>query len=138
MTEVDTRRVERAAAHIMGKPSPVAHFRDGVTHLQMARLMESLEAGVILLRSGHGRWYAPTGSPLGRNVSPVVMEAIRTGLVINVPYGSLVPAKVHAAAWNDDQWRTVCHEPGEGKGPKRVRMHRDPIYVDCLACLARL
>jgi hypothetical protein len=133
--------LDRASAHCFGSgcapPAPEARFRDGVDDLAMATLLEILESGYRPVRSRAGRWTLP-GEAHPFNLSTIIGEAIRTGLVINVPRDALIPAPVHLAVWDGECWHVACPEPGVGAGPKRVRMHSDPIHVDCLACLDRL
>lgn len=146
LTEGDRILAERAAAHALAEVRPDARFTGGVTDLDVARLMRALESNppVRITRNDQGRWYAEPNRITGRAVSPVVNEMIRTGLLTHLrvlgPSGTvthhLVPAKTHLRA--EDALITRCGEPGEGQGPKRVRLVSDPIMVDCLACLAQL
>lgn len=139
-TAADRIRIERAGAHACAPEllTPEARLREGVTDLDVARLLEALERGIQLRVNRLGRWFAPVGSPLGRQVSVVVQEAIRTGLVVNVPWDRLIPALVHLKAWDGERWGTSCQAVGENMGPKRVRMVAEPVMADCLACLDRL
>jgi hypothetical protein len=139
----------RAAAHACPDDllNPEARFAPGVTQDRVAALMYALEDGAHLTRGRHGRWYAPTGHRLAgmTNLSQVVNEAIRTGLVTHmrtVEHASnrrdvLVPAKTHLAQWDEGLGMnvSVCDATGENMGPKRVRLVNDPVLVDCLACL---
>lgn len=146
LTPGDRILAERAAAHALAEVRPDARFTGGVTDLDVARLLRALEGNppVRITRNDQGRWYAEPNRITGRAVSPVVNEMIRTGLLAHVrdrgPSGAvthvLVPAKVHLRKL--DELTTRCGEPGEGQGPKRVRLVSDPIMVDCLACLATL
>lgn len=133
--------IDRAGAHCVAVPGPDAQFREGVTDLDVARLMRGLENNppISVVRNPVGRWYAESNRFTGRSVSNIVGEMIRTGLLTHVHDRAghhLVPAKVHLCA--TDALVTRCREPGEGMGPKRVRLATDPVMVDCLACLAQL
>lgn len=133
--------IERAAAHAVAKEmlEPAARFQHGVTDLEVARIMRALESGTPIERNRNGRWCAPSGSPINsRTLSVAVNECIRTGLMVHYRTGALVPAMVHLKVWAYESWRSACGVPGEHMGPKRVRLHADPIMVDCLTCLDRL
>lgn len=135
--------IERASAHACPPEllNLAARFTRPVTDKGVARVLLALERGTPVTQSGHGRWYAPTGSPLNAaSLSMTVQECIRTGLLIHHVSGALVTAKVHAAVWlvGSERWASACAEPGEHRGPKRTRLHKDPTLVDCLACLDRL
>jgi len=142
LTEMERTLIERAAAHSMAEAMlmPQARFQHGVTDLEVARVMRALEAGTPIERNRNGRWCAPSGSPVNsRTLSITINECIRTGLMIHYRTGVLIPAMVHLKHWGADQrWHSECFTAGEHMGPKRVRLHADPIMVDCLACLDRL
>lgn len=128
----------RAEAHInQWVPGP-ARFVD-VTDRDVADLLLILEAGTVIYRSPNGNWFAP-GARMAHRLSRTVAEAVRTGLVTHLRHQAgpsvthhLVPAFVHLARTND--WRSRCGVPGEGMGPKRVRLVRDAALVDCLGCV---
>jgi hypothetical protein len=135
--------ITRASAHVQPEHllNLAARFTKPVTEEGVARVMMALERGTPITQSGHGRWYAPTGSPLkAASLSMTVQEMIRTGLVVHHVSGALVPAKVHLARWDAMQarWTSASPEPGEWRGPKRVRLLEDRELVDCLACLDQL
>lgn len=105
----------------------------------VARVMLALERGTEIRCSPHGRWYAPTGSPLnGQSLSHAVREMVRVGLLVHHHTGALVPSNVHLMRWTDTLWVSTCGAAGENMGPKRTRLVADPVAVDCLACLDRL
>jgi len=142
LTPMERTLIERAAAHSMAEAmlTPAARFQCGVTDLEVARVMRALEAGTPIERNRNGRWCAPSGSPVNsRTLSVTVNECIRTGLIVHYRTGALIPAMVHFKVWGDSgrAW-SGCLVPGEHQGPKRVRLHADPLMVDCLACLDRL
>lgn len=129
--------IERASAHSAPEDvlQPAARWDHGINDLAVARVMMAIERGTPITRARNGRWHAPTGSPLGPSVSIIVNEMIRVGLVVHHVTGELVPAHVHLMT----EFRvSACRVPGENMGPKRVRLHADPVIVDCLACLDRL
>lgn len=143
-TERERIMIERATAHAAHESvlERAARWQVGeVDDLEVARVMRALEGGTPFRRSSNGRWTAPDARPaMSRSFSLVVSEMIRVGLVVHVRGDLLVPAKVHLGTWDDRnaRWVTACREPGENMGPKRVRLHRDPVVVDCLACLDSL
>lgn len=136
-TVADRALIERAGCHAAPDHllHPDARWGRGTDDLRVARVMLALERGARFTQAPNGRWYATPGDPLnGAGVSGTIIEMIRTGLVVHHRSGALVPAKVHLNAGG----RSACGEPGEGMGPKRIRLHADPLLVDCLACLDRL
>lgn len=143
LTSLEHTLIERSAAHSMAEAvlTEAARFRNAVTDLDVARAMRALEAGVPFRRTTTGRWFVPRTTPLdGQKLSSIVSECIRTGLMIHYRTGDLIPAMVHLKRWDQamGRWTTHCDTAGENLGPKRVRLHADPIMVDCLACLDRL
>lgn len=140
-TEAERIAIERATAHAAAESVLERDARwalDGVTDLSVARVMRALERGVRASR-GKARWSMPGVS----FASPNIMEMVRTGLVVHVRmhgHDVLVPAPVHLGQWNDQQarWTAACRPVGENMGPKRVRLHREPIVVDCLSCFDSL
>jgi hypothetical protein len=137
LSEADQRFATRAAAHSADPANLRAaqRFQHGVTDLQVARIMLALERGTILYRSRLGRWLAPTGSPIGPNLSPAVMEMIRTGLLrhwIDREGDHLIPAKVHLTL---DGRNSLCLFAGEDLGPMRARLARELDLADCLECM---
>lgn len=136
LTAAEQAHITRAAAHAVDpeKLRPLQRFAPYVTDVQVARIMMALERGTVLYRSRLGRWLAPTGSPISQNLSPAVMEMIRTGLVrhwIDREGDHLIPAKVHLDL-GDRQ--SACHFVGEDMGPMRSRLVQDLSLVDCLHC----
>lgn len=141
LTERDRTLVVRASAHVRpaDELEPLQRFALGVSEEAVARLLLWLERGTVLHRTRLGRWYAPVGHPLGRHVSQVVMEAVRTGLVrhwVDREGDHLVPAKVHVAG---EDGRSLCHFAGENLGPMRARLVTvsDLAIADCLDCTER-
>lgn len=142
-TPLEKTWIERAAAHCQPaeRLTPAARFQDGVTDLDVTRVMLAFERGYVISRRPTGRWFASSGAPVDQNsLSRVVTEMIRTGLLVHHVSDVLIPALVHMDRWDEGmQWRvSACGVPGEGMGPKRVRLHSSPGLVDCLACLDRL
>ena len=116
---------------------PAQRFLEGVTSLEVARVMCELESGVRPYLSVTNRWCAPNGTKLhGINIrlSTIVGEMIRTGLVRHWrdrEGDHLVPAKVHLTLNGLD---SVCHFVGEDLGPMRSRLVSDATLADCLDC----
>src|SRR5687768_4149040 len=84
--EIGQAFADRASAHAVDASMlrVAQRWVHGVTDLDVARVMYALERGTRPYRNRAGRWYAPTGSPLGgmgTNLSTVIGEMIRTGLV---------------------------------------------------------
>lgn len=139
-TPAEHDAITRATAHA-AEPATLAPdarwIGRGVNDTEAARVMRALECGVPIIRTGNARWYAPAGSPLnGRSVSVVVNEMIRVGLLVNVPYGALIPAVVHLKGWNEAAGaaRAACGISEEGKGSIRTRLVISRRLVDCRAC----
>lgn len=136
--------IVRAGAHAADPESlPFeARLRDGITDLDMARLLRALECGTQVVYNGR-TWRAPIGSPLGSNqrLTGTVSEGIRLGLVRHAivrtgPHTQLqvaAPAPVHLRSATDVN-RPACPQPVSFK---RYRlMNADSLeYVDCLTCL---
>lgn len=126
----ELRGIERAAAHAVHESalSPEARFRDGVTDLDVARVLRAVESGVRVVQP-RGLGYRWAGLDLGPGkLTVVVREMIRTGLAENRD-GLLVPAKVHLDAGD----RTpACG----GTKALRHRTHADLALVDCLGCVS--
>jgi hypothetical protein len=128
--------IERSSAHVFPREAlrPAQRLQNGVTELDVARVMHELEKGVRLHMSRMGRWAGPRGSRLGSKCSPAVQEMIRTGLVRHYrdrEGDHLIPAKVHLDLGNHE---SACHFAGEGMGPMRARLSEQLELVDCLAC----
>lgn len=150
MTITDISWEIRAAAHSTAPLTLRAaqRFQNGVTDLDVARVMLALERGVRPYRNRAGRWLAPSGTTLagfgrghlsGRNLSTVIGEMIRTGLVrhwIDREGDHLIPAPVHLMAGEPGNRHSACLFTGEDMGPMRSRLveeHRFTL-VDCLHC----
>lgn len=148
-TEVGQNFAIRAAAHSADDSvlRVAQRWHHGVSDLQVSRVFLALEYYRIRpYRNVAGRWYAPTGTSLAglnANLSPVIGEMIRTGLVrhwIDREGDHLIPAPVHLRE------RVVLDQPaqvfqhsaclfvGEDLGPMRSRMVDRLDLVDCLAC----
>lgn len=133
-------RVIRAGAHAQPESTlrPDQRFAYGVTEVDVARVLYSLESGVRPYRTIQGRWVAPKGTPLegmGSHLSASVNEMIRTGLLRHCRTRDgdrLVPARVHLLGADG---LSACHFTGETLGPMRSRLESKPDAVDCLACL---
>jgi len=137
----------RAASHSAAETALRAaqRFQHGVTDTDVTLVMYALEGGTRPYRNRAGRWLAPTGSVIGshwrpgRNLSVVINEMIRTGLVRHVrssrePHDVLVPALVHLKDGEPGAWLSACLFTGEDMGPMRARLVDDLSLVDCLAC----
>lgn len=133
--------IVRAGAHA-AEPACLAEeakLRDGVTDLDMARLLLALERGTEVVYSGY-RWSCPGHSPIGRGLSATVSEGIRVGLVFQAAeltgpqtyVQRAVAAPVHLRSDTDPD-RPACPQP---IGYKRYRLmnRADLRYVDCSAC----
>ena len=130
----------RAAAHSDAAPHAAQRFQHGVTDQDVAAVFYALEAEEVeLYRNSAGRWLVPLGARgfrkglVGRNLSVVVTEMIRTGLVRHVierGVDYLVPARLHLA----DGRVSACRFTGEDMGPMRARLVIDLALVDCLEC----
>ena len=128
--------IERSSAHVFPREALRAaqRFQDGVTELDVARVMHELESGVRLYVNRLGRWCAPHGSKLGNKTSPAVHEMIRTGLVRHWrdrEGDHLIPARIHLDL-GDRQ--SACHFVGEDLGPMRARLSADIDLIDCRDC----
>lgn len=129
--------IARASAHATATPRAAQRWQNGVTDLDVASVLFAIEAnGFQPHRNAAGRWL---GMRMDRNLSTVVNEMIRTGLLrhvmILVPgtpaQDAVVPALVHLKG--ADGW-SVCHFTGEDMGPMRSRLLMDLALVDCLHC----
>ena len=137
-TPLERTWITRSTAHSMPETMlhPDARWQRGVTDLDVARVMLAIERGTEITQGNGHRWVPPVGSRMGQDVSIIVNEMIRTGLLIHHHTGALVPAKVHHAP--DGVHVSTCHTAGEGMGPKRVRLVESLGLVDCLDCLDQL
>jgi hypothetical protein len=144
-TVLESPWVIRAGSHAASYPERAAQrFQNGVTDADVALVMYGLETGARPVRNRAGRWLAPEDSGgvfsgLRRNLSTVVHEMVRTGLVRHVrqrrePQDVLVPALVHLRDGEPGAWRSACLFTGEDLGPMRARLVDDLSLVDCLAC----
>lgn len=143
-TEAGQRFATRAAAHAAHESvlRTAQRWTDRtVTDEGVARVFLALEYyGTKPYRNTQGRWYAPTGtslSGLGNNLSAVIREMIRTGLVRHWrdrEGDHLIPAPVHLRALRSHNY-SACLFVGEDMGPMRSRLVDDLDLVDCLACL---
>ena len=139
--ELPSAEILRAGAHAAepAKLHPAARFRDGVTDLDMARILLALDRGVPIVMKGY-RWTVPAHSPLLAKLASVMSEGIRLGLIHsaiektgpNTHRQVAVAAPVHLRS-ADNPDRPACPRP---KGIKRFRlMNAEGIrYVDCPAC----
>jgi hypothetical protein len=74
-----------------------ASFREGVTDVEIARLLLALERGARVVQSQQRTWHCPDKPYfLGRRRRHVIKEALRTGLAADHD-GRLQPAPVHLA-----------------------------------------
>jgi hypothetical protein len=146
-TEAGQRFATRAAAHAAHESvlRVAQRWTDRtVTDAGVARVFLALEYyGTKPYRNTAGRWYAPTGSSLtglGSQLSAVIREMIRTGLVRHWrdrEGDHLIPAPVHLRASLGGMYyvHSACLFVGEDMGPMRSRLVDDLDLVDCLACL---
>jgi len=140
MTITDDCMIMRAGSHARAQAAlrPSQRLQHGVTELAVARLLHGLESGHRVVRTATGQYRAHTGPLRGlANLTTVVQEAIRTGLVhysgpVGGP-GTLTAARVHLRALRYPDGAT-CGEVAVA-GPFRLRLVDDPLYVDCLSCL---
>lgn len=141
----DSPMVIRAGAHAAAPAvlRVAQRFQNGVTDLDVARVMRELELGRRPYMNRGGRWFMPSGTGptgMGYKLSTIVNEMIRTGLVrhYRVHEGNhLIPAPVHAR--NRDNPRvSACLFVGEDLGPMRARLVDRLDLVDCLACEAAI
>lgn len=133
----------RAGAHAVREDllPTESRLRDGVTDLDMARLLRGLESGTEVWLEGY-RWQCPPRSPLRAKLAGTVNEAIRVGLVHQVADRTgphtvrqlLVAAPVHLRS-ADNPDRPACHQPITYKR-YRLMNAEDVQYVDCQACLS--
>lgn len=141
--------MDRAAAHASYfRLRAAQRWQAGVTDTDVTLVMYALERGTVAYRNRAGRWLAPTGSPIsshwrpGRNLSAVINEMIRTGLLrhviereAGVQRDVLVPALVHLKDLSTTgDPRSACLFTGEDMGPMRARLVDNLAIVDCLAC----
>lgn len=144
----DARAVGRASAHAVHEEllEPAVRFREGVTDLDVARLLRALEAGAEVVQGGRAGWTVPTGSPLRRgNLAKTVNEAVRLGLAVAEPYwvtASIVrtkvrPVDVHLRSqW--DNLRPACEDDFDvWRPPQRYRLVSEPGWADCPRCSSR-
>jgi hypothetical protein len=122
-------QTERAAAH-----SGQGGFRNGVTDLDVARVLLSMERGRAIVQGG-SRWLAEQGSPLTGlrgNLVKVVDEMIRTGLARGVS------DRTGAYSFKVVLTAAPVHLRGSQCGSEALRLrlvdHRD--LADCPDCLA--
>lgn len=143
----------RASAHVKAEAvtEPLQRWQHGVTDEDVAVIMYALEATeAVFYRNRAGRWLfegeSPWGvgrhriNPGGRQLSTIINEMIRTGLVRHwirhSPVGAedhLIPSRVHLRDPDDPQF-SACRFPGEDLGPMRSRLTVDLSIVDCLEC----
>lgn len=149
-TEVGWRAAVRAAAHSAHESSLriAQRWHDrSVTDERVARVFLALEYyRVRPYRNTAGRWFAPTGSSLtglGPNLSTVIGEMIRTGLIRHWRDRNgdhLIPAPVHLLDRTTSPMgfvviqHSACLFTGEDMGPMRSRLVERLDLVDCLAC----
>jgi hypothetical protein len=149
-SEVGRRAAIRAAAHLREESTLriAQRWHDrAVTDMATARVLLALEYyNVRPYRNMAGRWFAPTGSSLtglGPNLSTIINELIRTGLVRHWrdrEGDHLIPAPVHYRATTTSPGGAVvtvhsaCLFVGEDMGPMRARLVEQLDLTDCLAC----
>jgi hypothetical protein len=149
--EAEQAYMDRAAAHASYTSLRAAQrFQHGVTDTDVTVVMYALERGTPVIRNRAGRWIAPAGSPIGshwrpgRNLSVVINEMIRTGLLrhvvdrtLDTEVDHLVPALVHLRDVTvTGEAQSACLFTGEDMGPMRARLVDSLAIVDCLSCEA--
>ena len=138
--EEEAQLIERAGTVAMpeGTLRAAQRFHEGVTDLDVARVMRAIEAGAQLYQNRLGRWCAPIGSPLKfAKTSTTVHEMIRTGLLRHYrdrDGDHLVPAVVHL---DQGDHLSACLFAGEDLGPMRARLTPEMDLVDCQNCLTK-
>lgn len=137
--------ITRAGAHSLAETrlAPVQRFRDGVTDLDVARLIHRIERGTTIVPSSPGCWTVLAGpNALIPHLSRVVREAMRVGLVHedtvrtapDVVRTILVAAPVHLRHPRLVRGQTAC--TASARVPYgRFRTLPDVDLVDCSACL---
>lgn len=131
-------RVERAGAHAVpnNQLRPTQRFRQGVTDLDVARVLELLERGAPFVRrdGGAARGWHLRDPRVRLETHVIVNDMLRTALAREFwddDGWHLVPALVHL---NDGRGQTACRVDGETFSPRRVRLLADLALVDCLNC----
>jgi hypothetical protein len=148
---IDTCRRDAALAARAAAHADEAHvYRNGVTELDMARLILALERGTLIHPTASmTQWAAPAGSPLRaphRPLNATVNEAIRVGLcrvAVEHPRPSVAVTRLAAA-------------PVHARNPRRPTIPRcldavlyartdayfrlldDLTLVDCQGCIDRI
>jgi len=148
----DQGLVIRASAHAAAEAMllPGSRFQEGVTDLEVARVLSALERGALIVPSASrpNRWMLGVGTPnplVGmesnagpRPLSRIVAEMIRLGLAYPrtertgpASYRTyLEPAMVHLRG---PVWRLpMCGGPSSTI--KRYRLVDDLTLVDCQSC----
>lgn len=149
-TEAGQAAAVRAAAHSAPEDTLriAQRWHDrSVIDERVARVFLALEYyRVRPYRNTAGRWFAPTGTiltGLGPNLSTVIGEMIRTGLVRHwrdCNGDHLIPAPVHLMDRTTSPLggvvvkHSACLFTGEDMGPMRSRLVERLDLVDCLAC----
>lgn len=141
LTAKDEASIIRASAHSAAPAvlRAAQRFQDGVTDLDVARVMRLIELGYRPYVNRNHRWFMPSGAPMqgqNRSVSTVINEMIRTGLVRHYrdrEGDHLIPAPVHCRNLTDPSV-SACLFVGEDMGPMRARLVDRLDLTDCLAC----
>lgn len=155
LTEAELAAIDRAGSFAVADAvlDYDRQLHNGVTDLDMARLLLALDQGAEIVMGGRtDRWLAPAGSPLKgmdgryqrRSLSKVVNEAIRLGLVFvatDHPDGIpalvrtfIVPSLTHVRS-RFNRLAPMCARPTNSI--KRYRL-LDPshlVLVDCQRCV---
>lgn len=138
--------IERAGAHAVAECllAEAARFRDGVTDLDVSRLIHRIERGQTFVpAAAPGCWTLLTGrGPRFTGLSRVVREAMRVGLVHedtvrtgpDVVRTILVAAPVHLRHPTLVRGQTACTASAQVPYG-RFRTLPDRDLVDCSACL---
>lgn len=138
----DTALAARAAAHA----DETSEWQNGVTDLDVARLILALERGTLIHPTASmTQWAAPAGSPLRaphRPLNATVNEAIRVGLALTVTerlgpsrtLTRLAAAPVHAR----NPRRPLLPACQDLPSPRYWRLLDDLTLVDCQACIDRI
>lgn len=139
----DKALAARAAAHADEEHA----YRDGVTDLDVARLILALERGTLIHPTASmTQWAAPAGSPLRaphRPLNATVNEALRVGLcrvAVEHPRPSVALSRLAAAPVHARNPRRPLQPACIAvlSGTRYFRLLDDLTLVDCQGCIDRI
>lgn len=137
----DQRAVTRAAAHVLPDDAVTAaqRLQEGITDLDVTRLLYALETGTSVVQGGASGWTTevPSLTLPRKGLATLVTVALHHGLVraVSEPVAPavrkvwVVPAPVHLGAL-----RPSCRAT-RPYGPMRYRLTDDRTLADCQNCL---